>query len=247
MPKKVIKSSTTGKVQTYSFKIFSSAERGVKKFPFKEFSTFSSTDNLDTTKSLKTEKLKVETELEKAEVRPVFDENLLIDAEKKGYEKGFQEGLKKGRDEALKEQKGKYEAEKKDYMNLLKSEYEKANNAVADIKRYVDEFDESLPKLIVSFVTEIIGAERKINDNLIESVIKNIIDKLKEYTDVTFVVSPDDKELVESMSLGYDIEIDPNILKGGLKVKTNIGMIDFTIDALIKDFKERLYEEFKAS
>lgn len=247
MPKKVIKSSITGKVQTYSFKIFGSAERGVKKFPFKEFSTFSSNDNLDITERLTAEESKVEPKVEQAEVKPVLDENLIKDAEKKGYERGFQEGLEKGRDEALKEQKDKYEAEKKDYMNLLKSEYEKANDVVADIKRNLDELDESLPKLIVSFVTEIIGAERKINDNLIESVIKNIMDKLKEYTDVTFVVSPSDKELVESMNLGYDIEIDPNILKGGLKVKTNVGMIDFTIDGLIKDFKERLYEEFKAS
>lgn len=242
MPKKIIKSSTTGKVQTYSFKTFISTERGVKKFPFKELTPFSSTNNLNST-----EGLKVESEMKKSDEKPIFDEKLLKDAETKGYEKGFQEGLKKGRDEALKEQKDKYEVEKKDYMNLLKSEYENVNNTIADIKKSIDELDESLPKLIVSFITEIIGVERKINDNLIESVIKNVLDKLKEYTDVTFVVSPSDKEIVEGMNLGYDIEIDPNIIKGGLKVKTNIGMIDFTIDSLIKEFKERLYEEFKGS
>jgi len=242
MPKKIIKSSTIGKVQTYSFKTFTSTERGVKKFPFKELTSFNSTNNPDST-----EGLKADLQTKKADERPAFDEKSLKEAEKKGYEKGFQEGLKKGRDEALSEQKSKYEAEKKDYLNLLTNEYEKVTSAITDIKKSIDELDESLPKLITSFITEIIGIERKINDNLIESVIKNIMDKLKEYTDVTFIVSPSDKEIVEGMNLGYDIETDPNILKGGLKVKTNIGMIDFTIDSLIKEFKERLYEEFKGS
>ncbi|MBZ4672361.1 hypothetical protein LF845_02080 [Deferribacterales bacterium Es71-Z0220] len=242
MPKKIIKSSTTGKVQTYSFKTFTSAERGVKKFPFKELTSFSAANNPDSI-----ERLKVESGGEIKDVKPVFDEKLLKEAEKKGYEKGFQEGLKKGKNEALSEQKTKYEAEKKDYLNMLTSEYEKVNNTLSEIKKSIDELDESLPKLIVSFITEIIGVERKVNDKLIESVIKNILDKLKEYSDVTFIVSPSDKETVEDMNLGYDIETDPNILKGGLKVKTNIGMIDFTIDSLIKEFKELLYEEFKSS
>lgn len=241
MSRKVIKakSNQSSRVTTYTFKTFSKVERGVKSYSFKELYTESEqVSNINQTPH--------EKKSAKASVDLVNAEEVKI-AEKKGYDKGFQEGYKKGKDETEKLLKSRYEAEKNDYLDLLKKNFQSALNEIEEVKKHFQELDENLPDLIVKFVTEIIGVERKINDGIIKSIINNILSKIKTYTDVTFIVSPADKKILEEMNLGYNIETDPNLHKGDLRVKTNIGAIDFSIDNLIEEFKERLYEEFESS
>jgi flagellar assembly protein FliH len=239
MSRKVIKAkSNQSRVSPYSFKTFSKVEKGVKSYSFKELYTESEQNsNINQASSDKNAKVNVDV---------VNVEEIKI-AEKKGYDKGFQEGYKKGKDEAEKLLKSRYEAEKNDYLDLLKKNFQRALNEIEEVKKHFQELDENLPDLIVKFVTEIIGVERKINDTIIKSIISNILSKIKTYTDVTFIVCPEDKKILEEMNLGYSIETDPNLHKGDLKVKTNLGTIDFSINNLIEEFKERLYEEFESS
>lgn len=239
MSRKVIKAkSNQSRVAPYSFKTFSKVEKGVKSYSFKELYIESEQNsNINQASSHKNAKVTVDV---------VNAEEIKI-AEKKGYDKGFQEGYKNGKDEAEKLLKSRYEAEKNDYLDLLKKNFQRALNEIEEVKKLFQELDENLPDLIVKFVTEIIGVERKINDTIIKSIISNILSKIKTYTDVTFIVCPSDKKILEEMNLGYSIETDPNLHKGDLKVKTNLGTIDFSINNLIEEFKERLYEEFESS
>ncbi|MBZ4643747.1 MAG: flagellar assembly protein FliH [Deferribacteres bacterium] len=235
MPKKIIKFSNARNIQSYSFKTFSSTEKGVKSFLFKDFATSEG------------QKEPAKDDNPKTDSKPLIDEKILKEAEKSAFDRGFKEGFDKGKAEGIAQQKSKYEADKKDYMSMLSENLKKVVAEISEIRKGIEELDENLPGLIIGFVTEIIGTERRINDKLIESVVKNILSQLKEYSDITFIVSPEDKDIVEGMNLGYDIETDPTVVRGGLKVKTNIGMIDFSIDTLVKEFKERINEEFKGS
>ena len=241
MSRKVLKAkSNQRKIASYSFKTFSNVERGVKNFNFKELHTLTE-ETSDITGNITDEKSKTKNSTDL-----ITKEDIKI-AEKKGYDKGFQEGYKKGKDEAEKLLKNRYEAEKNDYLDLLRKNFQTVLNEIESLKNHFQELDDSLPDIIVKFVSEVISTERKINDTLIKSIVKNVLSKIKSYSDVTFIVSPNDKKFIEDMNLGYDIVTDSNLHKGDLKVKTNLGVIDFSINNLIEELKEKLYEEFESS
>jgi len=103
--------------------------------------------------------------------------------------------------------------------------------------------EDTLPHLILRFVKDIVGAERKINDQLIISIVKKAIQKLRDYEIIEFLVNPNDADIVSAQFPGYNVTVDPSISPGSLKVKTKIGEADFTIESTLEELTKTIYEE----
>lgn len=235
MSKNIIKSSSTKKVKPFDFQYFVKADRGLKEFSLGKFS------DSKIESSGEGELNKAVTKLDSAE-----SSSKIVD-EKKIYDRGFDDGYKKGYMDGELSSKKQYQAQKDDYLDILKSGIERCVDEIKPIKNAIDELDQQLPDMVLSFVREIVGFETVLNDKLIVSNIKNVIDKIRQYTEVSLMVSSQDLNLVKDLNTGYDVVCDNSLGKGDLKVKTNIGIMDFSLKTLLNELKERLDEEFKNS
>lgn len=235
MSKNIIKSSSTKKVKSFDFQYFVKADRGLKEFSLGKFS------DSKIESSGEGELNKVGSQHDSAESSSkIVDENKI-------YDRGFADGYKKGVMEGELSSKKQYQAQQDDYLDILKSGIEETLNQIKPIKNAIDELDEQLPDMVLRFVREIVGFETVLNDKLIVSNIKNVIDKIRQYTEVSLMVSSEDLNLVKDLNTGYDVVCDNSLRKGDLKVKTNIGVMDFSLKTVLNELKERLDEEFKNS
>ncbi|MGA1861417.1 FliH/SctL family protein [Deferribacter thermophilus] len=253
MPKKIVRAEENYKIEKYDFKVYTTVKKGVSQFVFKPFSD-------DQKREYETEKSVEEIhELDDIKESSISDKNETatnnndIDLEKlkevarkegyeEGYEKGLQDGLKK-----MENYKKNYEAQREDYLEILKKGVNEAIVNIEELKKMISALDEELPKLIINYVKELIGIERKLNDDLILSVFKKHFDKVKNASKIVIMVNPEDVDILKSEYSDLEIVPDESVLKGGFKVKTNIGEFDFTIDTLIKNFEKTIYEELETS
>jgi len=184
-----------------------------------------------------------EEEDQEPEVPAITEEDVAKacqEARKNGFEDGKKQGMQEGKTQAEK----KYEAEKNDYMNGLEKTYNDVLGALEEFKKAVDQLDEALPEILVSMVTDIVGQERKINDNIVASIAKKSLSHLRELEKVVFLVHPDDVESMKASFPDYETKADKNVIKGSLKVSTNIGEMNFSIERMLSEFVERIHEEF---
>lgn len=192
-----------------------------------------------------------EPEEEEPPPPPAITEEELEAARKEAYQKGLEEGLKQGEDKGYRkgktESEKKYEAEKSDYLENLNNTYNKVIEELNSFKSAVDELDEALPNILINMVTDIIGEERKINDSIVTSIANKSLYHLRELEKVVFLVHPDDVESMKAEFPDYDTQADMNVDKGSLKVSTNIGEMNFSIERMLGEFVERIHEEFGPS
>ncbi|WP_022851946.1 FliH/SctL family protein [Limisalsivibrio acetivorans] len=181
------------------------------------------------------------------EEKPAMDEEELKKLLEAEYKKGFDEGHRKGYDEASGSAQREYEKQKKDYIDMLKSCYSEVGEQAKVFADAVEELDSVLPDMIVGFVKELIGFERKANDKLAVSVIRKTLDKLSDLENVVFKVNPEDLEAVRSELPAFDSEADPSVEQGGVRISTNIGEMDYTIETMLENFEKRIYEELNSS
>ncbi|BAI80018.1 flagellar assembly protein FliH [Deferribacter desulfuricans SSM1] len=258
MPKKIIRAEENYKIESFNFKVFRSVQRGVTQYVFKSFDSDSNLED-DSTISGKNDKIeeviedtkKDQIAIDKDNYKPQNSEPIDIEEVKskareegynEGYEKGLQNGLKKAE-----EYKKEYEAKKDDYLEVLKNGVREAITKIDEVKKAVLSLDEELPNIVLNYIKEIIGVERKLNDELIVSVFKKHMEKIKNATNVIIYVNPDDLDILKSEFNDFDFVPDENVNKGGFRVKTNIGEFDFTIETLMKNFEKTLYEEIETS
>lgn len=179
---------------------------------------------------------------------PAISEEELEAARKEAYAEGQAEGLKQGDERGYTrgkiESERKYEAEKADYVNSLQDTYKEVIAQLDIFKTAVDELDEALPNIIVGMVTDIVGEERKINNDIVASIARKSLSHLRELEKVIFLVHPDDVESMKAEFPDYETQADKNVVKGSLKVSTNIGEMNFSIDRMLNEFVERIHEEF---
>jgi flagellar assembly protein FliH len=161
---------------------------------------------------------------------------------KQFYDQGYVEGKKAGEAESKKE----YEVSKKDYWDTLNKNLKDAKKEIDEIKQFVDSIDKEIPDLILNFVENIVGEERKLNDQLVVSVIRNSLGKLKRLQDVIFYVNPEDAETVREHFQDFDIKSDDDVTKGSFKVKSKIGEIDFSIESALNDLQKEINEQFRS-
>lgn len=187
-----------------------------------------------------------ETVAEQEPEQPAISEEELEAIRKEAYQKGFDEGMIKGTFEGEQKAKKQYEADRSDYQAKLQETYNAVLAQVAVYQNAVNELDTALPDMIESMVSDIIGTERKINKDIVVSITKNSLKFLKEMEKIVFVVNPDDVEIMTSVFPDYETVADRTVIKGSLKVQTNVGELNFNISKMLKEFVERINEEFRS-
>jgi flagellar assembly protein FliH len=181
------------------------------------------------------------------EQTPAIDEELLKELLKAEYDRAFSEGYKKGMQEGADNSRKQYDKERSDYIEMLKGTYSDAVSKLSVFSSAVKELDSALPELLTDFLETLIGTERKMNDRLIVSVITKSLTKLHELSRVVFRVNPDDLETVQEEFPDYDSVADDSIGKGGVKIETNIGEMDYTIETMLGNFEKLIYEELEST
>jgi flagellar assembly protein FliH len=160
-----------------------------------------------------------------------------------GYKEGYDNGLNEAKDKFLRE----YEIKKADYLELLASSYADSLAEIRKIRDILLDMDKDIPKIVINFVRRIIGFERKINDKIIISVVKAKLEKLKVLEGIKFYVHPDDIDYIKSEFPGYDVAQDPTVIKGGFRVSSNIGEVNFDINKMLDNLEELINEELKVA
>jgi len=183
-------------------------------------------------------------EEEIVEEEPAISEEELEAIRQEAYQRGLSDGLAQGRTEGEQTACKSYEAEKADYLNNLTNTYEQVVQSLAQFKTAVDDIDESLPEIIISMVKDIIGVERSVNDSIVVSVTKKSMEHFRGLEKVVFLVNPEDVDDMREAFPDYDTEGDVNVVKGSLKVSTNIGEMSFCIERMMEEFVDKINEEF---
>ncbi len=241
MSKKIIKSADKKRYKPYEFQIFSEVKRGISEFSFKELS---SPPNIS---SERPKNKRSSGEEGKKETITLEEHKSILAKEmekikKQSYDQGFNEGKKAGEAESKKQ----YETSKKEYWDTLNKNLQEVKKEIDRISQFVDSLDKEVPDLILNFVKNIVGEERKINDQIIISVIKNSLSKLESLKDVIFYVNPEDMETVKEHFQNFVIKPDNDITKGSFKVKSKIGEIDFSIESALNDLQKEIHEQFRS-
>lgn len=246
MPRKILKKGDFKGVSEFSFKVFSTVDKGISSFVFKPID-FKMVEDITEKEESESKDL---IEIENIEFENRLDEMYkkgLSEGYQKGYdagkEEGFQEGYRKGVTETEQRLNKEYEARKEEYINLLKRELEHTKNYIDKLNKYIDEFDNVVPQIVIKFVQDIIGMERKINDKLILNIVKKALNKLKDIEIIDFIVNPKDIEIVKEYFPDYNVIGDHTINPGSLRVRTKIGEADFTIESVLNDLTKNIYEE----
>lgn len=248
MPRKIVKSGDTKGVSEFSFKTFTSVDKGLTVFTYKPFEV------------KKLSEPEVQLEEPTVEITSInipeqeFEERLkeeyergLKDGLEKGFitgkEEGFKEGFQAGYAEAEQNLNKEYQAKREDYLKLLQNELSNLNAYTKRLNSFLDSIDNELPKVVIQLIKDIVGIERKINDQLIVNIVKKAFSKLKDIEITDLIVNPKDLEIVQEFFPGYNVLGDSTVLQGSLKVKTKIGEADFTIESILQDLTKNIYEE----
>jgi len=178
---------------------------------------------------------------------PAITEEELNQARAEGHKAGFAEGRNTGKQEGIAEANRQYEAQQADYIGQLQNTYQEVINQVQAFSQAVGQLDEALPNILINMVKDIVGEERKINDDIVASIAKKSLSHLRELERVVFLVHPSDMESMKAAFPDYETAPDRTVAKGSLKVSTNIGEMNFSIERMLGEFVERIHEEFSPS
>jgi len=178
--------------------------------------------------------------------KPAITEEELEAVRREAYQKGMADGLVRGQADGEQKARKAYEAQQADYLAKLQATYNDVIKQVTVYKDAVEQLDAQLPDIVSSMVADIIGTERKINDDIVVSVTKRSLEALKEMEKVIFMVNPDDVDAMNTVFPDYETLPDRNVVKGSLKVQTNVGELNFCIERMLAEFVERIHEEFSA-
>lgn len=176
--------------------------------------------------------------------QPAITEEELELIRKEAYQKGMSDGMSRGIAEGEQRAKKEYEAQKSDYLAKLQETYNEIIAGLDVYRKAVAQLDSELPDMMSSMVADIIGEERVLNDRIVVSVAKNSLQHLKEMEKVIFMVNPDDVATMTELFPDYETLPDRNVVKGSLKIQTNIGELNFCIEKMLQEFVERIHEEF---
>ncbi len=142
-----------------------------------------------------------------------------------------------------KEVSSQYEANKEDYLAQINTFNSESLDELKSITASVSSVDDKVADIVVGFVSSIIGAERKINDQFAVNLIKLNLSRLVNLQEISFSVNPDDLESVKEAFPDYVVSTDTSISKGAVKVNTRVGDVDLNTDKMIEDLKKQIDEE----
>ncbi|MGE4267387.1 MAG: FliH/SctL family protein [Deferribacterales bacterium] len=195
-------------------------------------------------KELVVQKEPEETVAEPEPEKPFITEEELEEIRREAYQKGMADGLVRGQADGEQKARKAYEAEQADYLAKLQATYNEVIKEAGVFKDAVGQLDAQLPDIVSSIVTDIVGTERKINNQLVVSIAKKSMEALKDMEKIVFLVNPDDVGVMSTVFPDYETLPDRNVVKGSLKVQTNVGELDFVIERMLAEFVDKIHEEF---
>ena len=195
-------------------------------------------------KELVVQKEPEETVAEPEPEKPSITEEELEEIRREAYQKGMADGLVRGQADGEQKARKAYEAEQADYLAKLQATYNEVIKEAGVFKDAVGQLDAQLPDIVSSIVTDIVGTERKINNQLVVSIAKKSMEALKDMEKIVFLVNPDDVGVMSTVFPDYETLPDRNVVKGSLKVQTNVGELDFVIERMLAEFVDKIHEEF---
>ncbi len=143
-----------------------------------------------------------------------------------------QEGFKQGKEDGYKAGLAEFTALMEEAKNLF-------NQLINERRKILESIEPELAKLSISIAEKIIGEEIKTNPDVVISVVRQAMSKLKSREEVTIKVNPDDLDhvranrdvfatLVEGVK-ELEIIADPRVDRGGCLIETNLGNTDARI------------------
>ncbi|OIJ17834.1 flagellar assembly protein FliH [Anaerobacillus alkalidiazotrophicus] len=167
-------------------------------------------------------------------------EELFKQAEEKGYNEGFQHGLHEGQrqyETAIEEAKDIVTSSRKDYFHRL------------------EEAEPVIVQLAIKVAEKIISESLENNQEIWLSIVKDVINEVREQEHVKIYVHPQCFELTlnhkeelrlllpncENLSIYPDLHLEEN----GCTIETPYGKIDASIDSQLSEIKYALLEKLK--
>ncbi len=159
----------------------------------------------------------------RAEELRLRTEAALEEAQKQGYQTGFEEGRKDAVQQAVR---------------LLE-----------DSGVVGDRIAREAAKLALAIAGKVVGEHIKVDPQVVERLAVRALQESIVGDTVTLIVNPDDKVIIEqfrtqlrSVTGGFDvtIEINSELSRGGCIVKTEFGEVDASIESLLKEIGSRL-------
>jgi flagellar biosynthesis/type III secretory pathway protein FliH len=144
-------------------------------------------------------------------------------------------------------QRALYEADKADYLQNMEENWQKAIEEIKKVDEKIAEIDKDMPEIILSYVKEIVGTERKLNDAIIINVVKNALTHLKDLQQMVFSVNSADAQIIAEKFPQYGVSIDATVPKGSVKVRTKIGEVSLSIDNWMENLQKQIDEQLTAA
>jgi flagellar assembly protein FliH len=148
-----------------------------------------------------------------------------------------QEGFKLGKEDG-------YKAGQEAFAGYMKKAGDLIKQIMLEHKRVFDEVEPVLAKLAVEIAKKVISDEVNTNPDVVISVVKQALVKMRSREKVIIKVNPDDleharnnREIFAAMIEGIkemDIVGDPRVDKGGCLIETNLGNTDARIGTQIE-------------
>ncbi len=166
--------------------------------------------------------------------------NRVESIEKEAREKGYSEGSRQGRDDGISEVKSVIESLNESIVLLMNTRME-----------FFEKSEKEMIDIIILTATEIIRREVQSDREIIKNVIRKSVEEIHSRQTITIRLNPRDivsarelaSELVEKIESLEKVEFeeDTSISDGGCFIKTNVGILDATVENRLLD----IYANFK--
>jgi flagellar assembly protein FliH len=162
-------------------------------------------------------------------------------------EKAKEEGHDVAKKEFDRVQRAHYEADKADYLQKMEENWREAIEEIKKVDEKISEIDKDMPEIILSYVREIVGAERKLNDGIIINVVRQALRHLTDLQQMIFHVNSADAQIIAEKFPQYGVSIDASVPKGSVKVRTKIGEVSLSIDNWMENLQKQIDEQLAAA
>lgn len=175
-------------------------------------------------------------ELEKeSQQKEIANQALALSKEvqEQAYKEAYELGLKEGRETAYSEEKQRIENEMESFRALI-DEVKRSKEII------MKDNEKQIVHLCFYMAKRLLMKEIETNEDYIQTLIKKSLEMAQSDEDITIKVSPEDKLWLDNhmetvfkeldLDSSTKIEEDSKILRGGVIIETNHGVIDATFE-----------------
>lgn len=162
-------------------------------------------------------------------------QSLMEEAQKTGYQDGFQKGKEDGY---------------KQYENVVKQAEQLIHHSKKDYQKKLEQSEETIIKIAMKAAEKILAKKLEDDDELFLAIVREVIHEVKEYPEVKIYVHPDKyaylldqkDELKELFTTNVELYIFPDhhLKQNGIYVESPFGKIDASVDTQLEQLKTKL-------